>query len=149
MTLDSIRINVMLEEGAIAPSYESKGAAGADARAFLPDGAISIQPGEYKLIPTGIRMEIPAGFEVQVRPRSGLAAKYGITVLNAPGTIDSDYRGEVRIILINHSPKEFVINNGDRIAQFVVAKAIQADFISSSKLSESARGEGGFGSTGI
>lgn len=149
MAADKIRINVMLEEGAIAPSYESIGAAGADVRAFLPSGPITIPSGEFKMIPSGIKMEIPAGYEVQVRPRSGLAAKYGITVLNTPGTIDSDYRGEVKVILINHSKKDFVINNGDRIAQFVIARAMQADFVSSGKLSDSARGEGGFGSTGI
>ena len=149
MAQEKVNINIVLSEGAIAPSYESEGAAGADIRAFLPNGAITLKPHEYKLIPTGIKMEIPLGYEVQVRPRSGLAARFGVTVLNSPGTIDSDYRGEVKIILINHSEKEFIINNGDRIAQLIIASVVQAGFSISSELSESKRGEGGFGSTGI
>ena len=101
------------------------------------------------MIPTGIKMDIPVGYEVQVRPRSGLAAKHGVTVLNSPGTIDSDYRGEVKVILINHGKDAFVVNSGERIAQFVISKVIQADFVLSDELSESERGEGGFGSTGV
>lgn len=149
MSTNALGINIVLEEGAIAPSYETQGAAGADIRAFLPESPVVLKAGEFTLVPTGIKMEIPVGYEVQVRPRSGLAAKFGITLLNSPGTIDSDYRGELKVIMINHSKNDFIINNGDRIAQLVVAKAIQADFNISSSLSESERGEGGFGSTGI
>lgn len=134
--------------GAKVPSYQSKGAAGADVCAFLGEDVV-IESGEYKMIPTGLFLEIPEGFEVQVRPRSGLAAKNGVTVLNAPGTIDSDYRGEIKVILINHSKQPFTVKNGDRIAQLVVASVVQASFESAERLSATERGEGGFGSTGI
>ena len=143
-----MRILLKVEEGVQLPQYETEGASGLDVRAYLKDGAVTIQPGEYKMIPTGIKMDIPVGYEVQVRPRSGLAAKHGVTVLNSPGTIDSDYRGEVKVILINHGKEAFVVNSGERIAQFVISKVIQADFVLSDELSESERGEGGFGSTG-
>ena len=144
-----MRILLKVEEGVQLPQYETEGASGLDVRAYLKDGAVTIQPGEYKMIPTGIKMDIPVGYEVQVRPRSGLAAKHGVTVLNSPGTIDSDYRGEVKVILINHGKEAFVVNPGERIAQFVISKVIQADFVLSDELSESERGEGGFGSTGV
>lgn len=137
------------EKDVILPRYETEGAAGADIRAYLPDGPITLKSGEYRLIPTGISMEIPAGYEIQVRPRSGLAAKFGITVLNSPGTIDSDYRGEVKVNLINFGKSDYTINSGDRIAQLVISRALQADFQIADSLSESKRGEGGFGSTGI
>lgn len=140
---------IRAEKDVILPRYETEGAAGADIRAYLPDGPITLKPGEYRLIPTGISMEIPAGYEIQVRPRSGLAAKFGITVLNSPGTIDSDYRGEVKVNLINFGKSDYTINSGDRIAQLVISRALQADFQIADSLSESKRGEGGFGSTGI
>ena len=143
-----MEIAVMRKEGAVLPSYQSEGAAGADVSAALSSPVI-IRPGEWKLIPTGLYLEIPAGFEVQVRPRSGLAAKYGVTVLNSPGTIDSDYRGEISVILINHGTGDFIVNPGDRIAQIVAAPVIKASFIDKSKLNETERGEGGFGSTGV
>ena len=143
-----MKILLKMEVGAQAPVYSTKEAAGADIRAFLPDGPITLLPGEFRMIPTGIRLEIPVGYEVQVRPRSGLAAKHGITVLNSPGTIDSDYRGEVKVILINHGKEEFIINSGDRIAQLVAARVEQALFQLSDELNDSERGEGGFGSTG-
>ncbi|MBO5770004.1 MAG: dUTP diphosphatase [Spirochaetales bacterium] len=144
-----MKILLKMEVGAQAPVYSTKEAAGADIRAFLPDGPITLLPGEFRMIPTGIRLEIPVGYEVQVRPRSGLAAKHGITVLNSPGTIDSDYRGEVKVILINHGKEEFIINSGDRIAQLVAARVEQALFQLSDELNDSERGEGGFGSTGV
>lgn len=144
-----MKILLKMEVGAQAPVYSTKEAAGADIRAFLPDGPITLLPGEFHMIPTGIRLEIPVGYEVQVRPRSGLAAKHGITVLNSPGTIDSDYRGEVKVILINHGKEEFRINSGDRIAQLVAARVEQALFQLSDELNDSERGEGGFGSTGV
>jgi dUTP pyrophosphatase len=134
--------------GANLPSYQTEGAAGADICAFL-DSSVVIPAGNWALIPTGLCFEIPPGFEIQMRPRSGLAAKYGITLLNSPGTIDSDYRGEVQIMLINHGKAEFTVNNGDRIAQAVVAGVTRMRFIASETLSGTRRGTGGFGSTGI
>lgn len=131
-----------------APVYKTKEAAGADIKAEL-DQDITISPLQRVVIPTGIYLEIPSGYEAQVRPRSGLAAKNGITVLNTPGTIDSDYRGEVKVILINLSDENFIVKNGDRIAQMIIAPVIQGDFIKADELLDSDRGAGGFGSTGV
>lgn len=135
-------------KGAIVPEYKTTGAAGADLYAFL-NSPVTILPGKSAMIPTGLFFEIPEGYEIQVRPRSGLAAKNGVTVLNTPGTIDSDYRGEICIILINLGEKDFTVNNGDRIAQMVIAPVIQADFSIVNELSQTERGAGGFGSTGV
>ncbi len=129
------------------PTYETLLAAGADLRAAI-NKPLSLAPGASARVPTGLKMAIPAGYEAQVRPRSGLAAKHGVTVLNTPGTIDADYRGEVQVILINHGAEPFVIERGMRIAQMVVAPIIQARFVEASELPTSARGDGGFGSTG-
>lgn len=129
------------------PSYATAGAAGLDIRANLTE-AITLQPLERRLIPTGLYLEIPEGFEVQIRPRSGLAFKNGITVLNAPGTIDADYRGEVGVLLINLSNEAFVVEPGERVAQMVVAPYVQATWEETTALSETDRGAGGFGSTG-
>ena len=141
-------IRIKAEKGAVIPHYATEGAAGADISAYL-SAPVTLRPGEYKAIPTGLFMEIPEGYEVQVRTRSGLALKHGITVLNAPGTIDSDYRGEVKVILINHSSEAFTIQNGDRIAQIVVARVHRLPFVEVDDLSATERGEGGFGSTGV
>ncbi len=141
-------IRIKAEKGAALPSYKSSGAAGADISAQLAS-PLTLRPGEFKAVPTGLYMEIPEGYEVQVRPRSGLALRYGVTVLNAPGTIDSDYRGEVKVILINHSDRDFIISDGDRIAQIVVAQAVRLPFAEADDLSATERGEGGFGSTGV
>ena len=130
------------------PAYETKNSAGMDLRAYLPDGPITLEPMQRTLVPTGLYMEIPEGYEGQVRPRSGLAIKNGISVLNSPGTIDADYRGQVCVILINLSDKSFVINSGDRIAQLIIAKCEQADVVQVETLSETERGAGGFGHTG-
>lgn len=131
------------------PEYETKSSAGMDIRAdYLSTDSIELKPMERKIIKTGLYLELPAGYEAQVRPRSGLAAKQGITVLNAPGTIDADYRGEVGVILVNLSNKTRYIWGGERIAQLVFAKYEQIEWKSVSKLSETTRGEGGFGSTG-
>lgn len=132
------------------PSYETKGAAGADVRASLEDkDQLVIKPGQRVLVPTGLSMEIPLGYEVQVRPRSGLSFKTGLMVLNSPGTVDSDYRGEVKIILGNLGDKDEVINHGDRVAQLVLAPVVQAAYVlTTQELSETDRGTGGFGSTG-
>ena len=140
-------VPTVLEKGAELPTYGSEEAAGADVRAYITDEVI-LNPGESKLIPTGLRFEIPKGFEIQVRPRSGLALKHGVTVLNTPGTIDSDYRGEVGIILINHGKKTFVITPKMRIAQLVFAPVIQACYKEEECLKTTERGEGGFGHTG-
>lgn len=131
------------------PAYETGGAAGMDLRAAVPhDAPITLSPGARALAPTGLAMAIPQGFEVQIRPRSGLAAKAGVTCLNTPGTIDSDYRGEVKVILINLGEEPFVIRRGDRIAQMVVAPVTQATWSEVDSLDETDRGAGGFGSTG-
>lgn len=137
-----------LAEGAFVPTYQSVGAAGADVYAFIPQD-ILLQPGKRVLIPTGLCFQIPEGYEIQVRPRSGLAAKNGVTCLNTPGTIDSDYRGEVKVLLINLGEEPFLIHNGDRIAQLVVAPVLQAQFTSVDFLDSTERGAGGFGSTGV
>ena len=131
-----------------APTYQSHEAAGADIKADI-NSTITVKPLERVLVPTGIFLEIPTGYEAQVRPRSGLSAKHGVTILNSPGTIDSDYRGEIKIILINLGSEEFIINNGDRIAQLVIAPVVQANFVKKEILNSSNRGSGGFGSTGI
>jgi dUTP pyrophosphatase len=130
------------------PNYETIASAGMDLRANLTE-LISLQPLERAIIKTGLFIELPLGYEAQVRPRSGLAAKNGITVLNSPGTIDADYRGEIGVILINLSKEVFVIENGERIAQLVIAKHERAQWIEVQELSDSSRGEGGFGSTGV
>jgi dUTP pyrophosphatase len=138
----------LLKEGARLPRYGSPESAGADLSACL-DEPLIIEAGRWALVPTGLAISLPPGFEGQVRARSGLALKFGIGVLNGPGTIDSDYRGEVGIILINHGPAPFVVNDGDRIAQLVIARCEQALFTLSPVLEESERGSGGFGSTGV
>lgn len=130
------------------PAYETVNSAGMDLRAYLPEGPVTLKPMQRMLIPTGLFMEIPEGYEGQVRPRSGLAIKNGITVLNTPGTIDADYRGEVKIILINLSDTDFVINSGERVAQIIFAKCEQMEVINVETLSETERGAGGFGHTG-
>jgi dUTP pyrophosphatase len=137
-------------EGLPTPSYASEGAAGLDLYAALPAGQkLVLEPGARDLIPTGIEIALPAGYEAQVRPRSGLAVKQGVTVLNAPGTVDSDYRGEVKVLLINHGGQPFEILRGMRIAQLVVAPVARATLVEVDELDETARGVGGFGSTGL
>jgi len=136
-------------EGLPLPAYETDQAAGMDLRAAVPDEApITLAPGERFPVPTGLAFALPAGFEGQVRPRSGLAAKAGVTCLNSPGTIDADYRGEVKVILINHGQEPFVVRRGERIAQLVIAPVVQASWTEVESLDETARGAGGFGSTG-
>lgn len=145
--VNQIEIKCVAEVGAVLPTYETVGSAGADIRAFLQE-SVTIKPLERAMIPTGLKFEIPLGYEMQIRPRSGLAAKNGVTLVNAPGTIDSDYRGEVKIILINLGKEDFIVNNGDRIAQAVIAPVTQGLFSVATELSSTCRGEGGFGSTG-
>ena len=143
----NIPVPTIVANGAHLPMYASEQAAGADVRAHLAQDVV-LQPGQSSLIPTGLKFAIPEGFEIQVRPRSGLAFKNGITVLNSPGTIDSDYRGELGVILINHSQSPFTITPGMRIAQIVIAPVYKAEFLPEETLASTARGAGGFGHTG-
>ena len=148
--MDKCIVKIQLNEGARIPVYGSAQAAGADLCACLGNGgSLVLEPHKRAMVPTGVRIALPEGFEAQVRPRSGLAAKAGITVLNSPGTVDSDYRGEAKVILINHSDEPFVIHDGDRIAQMVIARHESASFEVVASLDDTQRGEGGFGSTGI
>jgi dUTP pyrophosphatase len=131
------------------PTYETKGSAGMDLRAAVPEGEpMTLAPDARALVPTGFAIALPEGYEAQVRPRSGLALKHGVTCLNSPGTIDSDYRGEVGVILINHGQAPFVIKRGERIAQMIVSPVVQSSWLEVETLDETARGAGGFGSTG-
>ncbi|MDY6437449.1 MAG: dUTP diphosphatase [Bacteroidales bacterium] len=144
-----MRLQIVNKSDNAMPCYETVNSAGMDLRAYLPDGELVIKPMQRALVPTGLFMEIPVGYEGQVRPRSGLAIKSGITVLNSPGTIDADYRGEVKVILINLSDTDFVIKSGDRIAQLVIAKHEQMEVVEVETLSDTERGAGGFGHTGV
>jgi len=143
-----INIRIINKSKNSLPAYETMHAAGMDLRANIEE-TITLKPMERKLIPTGLYIEVPAGSEAQIRPRSGLAFKHGISVLNSPGTIDADYRGEVMVLLINFSDKDFEINSGDRIAQMVVAQHAIVNWKPVEVLSETARGEGGYGHTGV
>lgn len=145
---NSVEIKCVAKNGAILPAYKTTGAAGADVCAFL-ESSVAIEPGKTVMIPTGLFFEIPEGYEIQVRPRSGLAFKNSVTVINTPGTIDSDYRGELNVLLINHGTEKFVVNSGDRIAQIIVAPVTQGIFTVVDSLSDTERGAGGFGSTGV
>ncbi|MEE0997935.1 MAG: dUTP diphosphatase [Paludibacteraceae bacterium] len=130
------------------PEYATAMSAGMDLRANLPDGDVELRPLERRLIPTGLHIALPDGYEAQIRPRSGLAAKYGVTVLNTPGTIDADYRGEIKVILVNLSNETFVVKNGERICQMVVSKYEKVEWEETDNLDDTERGEGGFGHTG-
>jgi len=131
------------------PAYETAHAAGMDLRAAVPaDAPLTLRPGDRHAVPTGLAMAIPPGFEGQVRPRSGLALRHGVTCLNSPGTVDADYRGEVKVILINHGPEAFVVRRGDRIAQLLISPVVQATWREVDNLDETERGASGFGSTG-
>lgn len=142
-----MKVRIVNKAGNDLPGYETKASAGMDLRASL-ENPVKLEPMDRAIIPTGLFMELPEGYEAQVRPRSGLAAKKGITVLNAPGTIDADYRGEIGVILINLSRETFIVNNGDRIAQMVIARYEQVGWEEVEVLGETERGSGGFGSTG-
>ncbi|MFL6818146.1 MAG: dUTP diphosphatase [Bradyrhizobium sp.] len=136
-------------EGLALPAYQSDFAAGLDLLAAVPeDSPVTLSPGQRALVPTGLSVALPAGYEAQVRPRSGLASKHGITVLNAPGTIDADYRGEIGVLLINHGDAAFAVRRGERIAQMVIASVVRAELLPATALSGTPRGGGGFGSTG-
>ena len=143
-----MKLKIVNQSNNSLPAYETVNSAGMDLRAFLPEGPMTLEPMQRALVPTGLYMEIPEGYEGQVRPRSGLAIKSGITVLNSPGPSDADSRGQVCVILVNLSDKSFVINNGDRIAQLIIARCEQVEPVQVETLSETERGAGGFGHTG-
>lgn len=143
-----MKIKIINRSSHDLPHYETVASAGMDLRANITE-SITLKPLERTIVKTGLFIELPVGYEAQVRPRSGLAAKKGITVLNAPGTVDADYRGEIGVILVNLSNDDFTIENGERVAQLVIAKHERAEWIEVSELSETSRGEGGFGSTGV
>lgn len=146
--MEKVIVKIIREKDISLPKYMTEEAAGMDITAYLAE-PIELKSLERQLIPTGIKLEIPKGYEVQVRPRSGLAIKHGLTLLNSPGTIDSDYRGEIKVILVNLSSEPFVVNNGERIAQLVLQKVYQMDLKEVDELNETSRSSGGFGSTGV
>ncbi|MGZ5876035.1 MAG: dUTP diphosphatase [Bradyrhizobium sp.] len=136
-------------EGLALPTYQSADAAGLDLLAAVPEGApVILGPGRFALVPTGLTIALPPGYEAQIRPRSGLAARHGVTVLNAPGTVDSDYRGEIGVLLINHGDAPFPVRRGERIAQMVIASVVRGELVPATSLSSTDRAGGGFGSTG-
>ena len=136
-------------EGLALPAYQSEHAAGLDLLAAVPEASpMILSPGQRALVPTGLMIALPSGFEAQIRPRSGLASKHGVTVLNSPGTVDADYRGEIGVLLVNHGDAPFPIRRGERIAQLVIAAVIRAELVPTASLSATERGSGGFGSTG-
>jgi dUTP pyrophosphatase len=143
-----MQVRIINKSENLLPAYETEASAGMDLRAFL-DRSIMLKPLERRLIPTGLSIELPQGYEAQIRPRSGLALKYGITILNSPGTIDADYRGEIMILLINLSNHDFQVNNGDRIAQMIVAAHEKVQWDQVEILTDTLRGNGGYGHTGI
>ena len=142
-----MKIDIINKSPHALPSYQTNGSAGMDLRAHL-EKDIVLKPLERSIIPTGLFMALPLGYEAQVRPRSGLAAKYGLTVLNSPGTIDADYRGEIGVVLVNISNTDFTVKNGERVAQLVISKHARGEWVSVQNLSDTSRGSGGFGSTG-
>jgi len=146
--MEAKTIFAVVAEGAILPEYHTGGSAGLDLRAFLKK-QLTIEPGSWCSVPTGIRIELPDGYEAQVRPRSGLAFEHGVTCLNSPGTIDSDYRGEIRVLLVNLGKEPFCVRNGDRIAQLVIAQYTKVALEPKADISATERGAGGFGSTGL
>lgn len=143
-----MKIKIINNSSNPLPSYETSSSAGMDLRANL-DTPVTLKSFERKLIPTGLSIELPIGYEAQIRPRSGLAFKFGISIVNSPGTIDADYRGEIKILLINLSSEEFLVNHGDRIAQMIIAAHEKAEWIAADVLSETERGSGGYGHTGV
>lgn len=145
---NQLKVKVINKSKHELPAYSTPQSAGMDLRANI-DESLTLHPMERKLITTGIYMALPIGYEAQIRPRSGLALKHGITVLNTPGTVDADYRGEVMVILVNLSQEDFIVNDGERIAQMVIAKHEQADFVEVTELDETDRGDGGYGHTGV
>lgn len=147
--MKNISVRIVNKSHHPLPAYSTQDSAGMDVRAYLPNGPIVLKPMERRLIPTGLHIELPQGYECQIRPRSGLALKHGLTIVNSPGTIDADYRGEIGVILMNLSQDEFVVNDGERICQMVVKEYTRVEWVQTESLSSSERGEGGFGHTGV
>jgi len=143
-----MKLNIVSQSKHSLPAYETSASAGMDLRANLEE-SITLKPLERKLIPTGLSIELPLGYEAQIRPRSGLAYKFGISIVNSPGTIDADYRGEIKVLLVNLSNDDFTISDGDRIAQMVIAKHEKAEWVETNELSSTERGAGGYGHTGV
>ena len=146
--MKELKIKIVSRSGHV-PSYETEGSAGADLRAWLPDGPVTLQPGQRRLIPTGLFVELPPGIEAQIRARSGLSIRHGITMINGVGTVDSDYRGEWNVPLVNLGQEPYTIQDGDRIAQMILTRYEQAEFRLAEEINETERGAGGFGSTGV
>ena len=147
--MKNISVKIVNNSHHPSPAYSTIDSAGMDVRAYLPNGPIVLKPMERRLIPTGLHIELPQGYECQIRPRSGLALKHGLTIVNSPGTIDADYRGEIGVILMNLSQDEFIVNDGERICQMVVKEYTRVEWVQTESLSSSERGEGGFGHTGV
>ncbi len=146
--MDRVEVKIINKSDNPLPSYATSGSAGLDLRAWLPDGPVTLHPLERRLIGTGLSIELPNGYEAQIRPRSGLALKHGISIVNAPGTIDSDYRGEIGVILINLGTEDFVVSSGDRICQMVISRYSEVEFLPTEILGNTERETGGFGHTG-
>lgn len=149
MAEKNIEIKIINRSHHPLPTYSTTESAGMDVRAFLPEGSIVLKPGERTLVPTGLYMQLPSGYECQIRPRSGLALRSGITILNTPGTVDADYRGEIGVIVFNAGSEPFVINDGERICQMVIKEYVKARWNLVERIDETKRGDGGFGHTGL
>lgn len=147
--MDHVRIKVINKSGNPLPEYATNEAAGMDVRAYLPEGPVTLRQFQRALIPTGLHMQLPSGYECQIRPRSGLALKHGVTIVNSPGTIDADYRGEIGIIMINLGEDDFIVNDGDRICQMVVKQYSKVEWEPAKRLDDTERKDGGFGHTGV
>ncbi|MDE6295170.1 MAG: dUTP diphosphatase [Muribaculaceae bacterium] len=147
--MDRVTVKIINKSHHPLPSYGTPGAAGMDVRAYLPEGAVTLRPGQRALIPTGLYMQLPQGYECQIRPRSGLSLNYGLTVVNSPGTVDADYRGEIGVIMINLGENDFVINDGERICQMVITTYSHVKWETGERLDRTVRGEGAFGHTGV
>lgn len=146
--MEEIKVKIINKSHHPLPAYATPGSAGMDIRAFLPDGTVTVAPGERVLIPTGLYIELPHGFEAQIRPRSGLALRHGITIPNTPGTIDADYRGEIKVILLNAGQEPFEINDGERVCQMVINHYVRTRWEETTRLDHTERGDGGFGHSG-
>lgn len=147
--MDRLKVKIINKSHHPLPSYSTEEAAGMDVRAYLPEGSVTLKPGQRALIPTGLYMQLPSGYECQIRPRSGLALNYGISIVNSPGTVDADYRGEIGIILINLGEDDFVVNDGERICQMVIKQYSHVTWEPVERLDRTAREDGAFGHTGV
>lgn len=147
--MERIKVKIINRSHHALPEYETPGAAGMDVRAYLPEGPVTIRPMERKLIPTGLYTQLPQGYELQIRPRSGLSLKHGLVIANSPGTVDADYRGEIKVILLNLGGEDFVVNDGDRVCQMVIKEYVKVAWEPTEELDRTKREDGGFGHTGL